>query len=154
VEIPTYSFDTNIFISRRHYYPPDIFQNFWKQIELVIGHKEVIASEMVLVELSEKDDEIFNYAKQMRNIFVTPNRAQQDIVTQIQNQYPDWIKSNAPKNRADPFVIALAIDAGLTVVTMEKGGSQTAPKIPYVCQEWEVGCIHFFDFLRQNNIQA
>jgi len=109
---------------------------------------------MVLVELSEKDDEIYKYAKQMRNLFVTPNKAQQDLITQIQNQFPTWVQTNASKNRADPFVIALAIDAQLTVVTMEKGGSPSNIKIPYVCRELEVKCIHFFDFLRQKNIQA
>jgi len=109
---------------------------------------------MVYVELNERDDEISKYVKQKRDIFVPPNKTQQNQVTLIQSRFPSFVLPNAPKNRADPFVIALAIDKKLNVVTMEKGGGPSNVKIPYVCQEFGVPCMHLFDFLRAENIKA
>ena len=53
------------------------------------------------------------------------------------------------RNRADPFVIALAELRGATVVTGEgSDGTERRPKIPYVCQQRDIPCIRFLQFIQ------
>ena len=60
---------------------------------------------MVYVELKEKDDEILQYARERRSMFVIPNKEQQLVVGQILLQFPRWVPPNATKNKTDPFVV-------------------------------------------------
>jgi hypothetical protein len=50
---------------------------------------------------------------------------------------------------ADPWVVALAEARGLTVVTMEEGGTANRPKIPHVCAHFRVPCIPVVDLIRK-----
>ena len=48
------------------------------------------------------------------------------------------------RNRADPFVIALASVRGATVVTGEgSDGTDSRPKIPYICEVMGLLCTRF-----------
>jgi hypothetical protein len=58
------------------------------------------------------------------------------------------MKATKNRNGADPFVIATAQVRGLTVVTEEKGGTDTKPKIPSVCAALRVPCINVLSFIR------
>jgi hypothetical protein len=50
------------------------------------------------------------------------------------------------RNRADPFVIALARMRGATVVTGEgSDGTANRPKIPFVCEQLGINCVRFLD---------
>lgn len=49
---------------------------------------------------------------------------------------------------ADPFVIALAQEHGLTVVTSENQGSDDHPKIPRVCSWLTVPCVNGVELFR------
>lgn len=56
------------------------------------------------------------------------------------------------RNRADPFVIAVASTRGATVLTGEAAnGSARVPKIPFVCGSLNpaIPCIRFVDMIRQ-----
>jgi hypothetical protein len=50
---------------------------------------------------------------------------------------------------ADPFVIALAEQEGLAVVTSENRGSPQAPKIPLVCEWRGIECLNVVEFFRR-----
>jgi hypothetical protein len=51
-------------------------------------------------------------------------------------------------------VIALAFHNGLIVVSNERGGSQTNPSIPFVCEKFHVKHLGLNDFLREVGWQA
>ena len=53
------------------------------------------------------------------------------------------------RNRADPFVIAVANIKGAVVVTGEDGGNENRPKIPYVCSQIGAECIGFLDLIQR-----
>jgi hypothetical protein len=56
------------------------------------------------------------------------------------------------RNRADPFVIAVAQLRSATVVTGEgSDGTTNRPKIPYVCDDLGVGCFRFLDVIKAEN---
>jgi len=53
------------------------------------------------------------------------------------------------RNRADPFVIALAQLKGAVVLTGEgSDGTANRPKIPYICQEIGLPCCRFLEMIR------
>ena len=54
------------------------------------------------------------------------------------------------RGRADPFVIAQAEQSSALLVTEERGGSATSPRIPYVCAQrgFGVRCIDMLGLIR------
>jgi hypothetical protein len=73
--------------------------------------------------------------------------------TMIANRFPRFVNNPKAKNRADPFVIALARVRGCTVVTEEHPGSPDSPKIPLVCDQLQVPHIRFLDIVRREGWQ-
>jgi hypothetical protein len=67
-------------------------------------------------------------------MFVPLEDAIQRATSEVLVRHPLLMKATKNRNGADPFVIATARVKGLTVVTEEKGGTTTKPKIPSVCQ--------------------
>ena len=57
-------------------------------------------------------------------------------------------KTGTGRGRADPFVIALAGLQSCPVVTQEQGGSDSKPRIPYVCSRRGVACMSMLDVIR------
>jgi hypothetical protein len=90
--------------------------------------------------------------KQRPQLFVPVDDEQQAIVGAIINRFANenWDILNSRKNKADPYVIALAAAQDLTVVTFERGGGPKKVKIPYVCANFEINvrCMHMLEFLR------
>ena len=53
------------------------------------------------------------------------------------------------RNRADPFVIAVARIRDAAVVTGEgSDGTERRPKIPYVCMQLGISCMRLIDVIR------
>jgi hypothetical protein len=74
-------------------------------------------------------------------MFVPLDTAQMDCVREILAAFPRLVGELAERNRADPFVIALAKVRRLTVVTEERGGTENRPRIPFVCAHFGVPCM-------------
>ena len=65
------------------------------------------------------------------------------------NPYEKLVKDLKNRNRADPFVIAVAQMCDATVVTEEAGpGSTDRPKIPGICASLGIDCFTFPDLIR------
>ena len=141
-----YSFDTSALIeSWRRVYPPASFPALWERLDEIYDLGRLFASEEVLRELEKKDDAVHAWAAERRDLFLPMNDGVVAQAQAIMSQYPTWAKNfgATSRNRADPFVVALAKVNGWVVVTYEKpnAGSITRPKIPYVCRELDVECI-------------
>ncbi len=145
-----YSFDTSAFVvPSRNWIPMDLVPKLWKMIDVLIQAGEIVASEEVYREIEQIDDTLLMWIKERREIFIDVDEEQQQYVDDIVNRFPKWIDYNAQKNVADPFVIALAKQNNLVVVSYERGGNETKPKIPYVCNEFNIEHLSFEEFLRQ-----
>ena len=74
-------------------------------------------------------------------------------VGEICKQFPDFVHEDAEHEPADPWVVAFAVRNRLTVVTNEFSTSfrrkPGAPRIPDVCQAFELECIELDEFLRR-----
>lgn len=128
-------------------YPPDVFITIWGEIEHMVSTGQLIAPDEILLELERGGDEIYEWAKENRNMFIIPDGNAQKVVEDIVNRYPTFLpKASYDGVWADPYVIGLAATKGAVVITGEKmvGPNAKAPKIPNICSD--LG-IHHTDML-------
>jgi predicted nucleic acid-binding protein len=150
---PKYVFDTNIFINLKNRYPSDIFTKLWKQIETLFSNGIIISSDEVIEEIKRGNDDLEEWANARKNSFYPSNEPVQMIVKEILRRFNGLVTSPRKPNAADPFLIALAKQMSCTVVTEEnRSGNDLSPKIPNICDFYNIRCIKFVEFLRENKI--
>ncbi|KKM68009.1 hypothetical protein LCGC14_1465270, partial [marine sediment metagenome] len=116
-----------------------MFGSLWDFIENQIKNRKILATYLVKEELEVQEDELVDFIKKFDNLFVLPTHKEQLVVNNIINtpKFSYW--ASGVRNRADPFVVALAKTANLKVVTYEN--PQSTKKIPAACYEFDVECI-------------
>ena len=129
-------------------YPRDVFPGLWSELEDRVESGAVVSPEEVRNELEAKADDLYEWACTQSGLFVPLDGEQMNATQDVLAAYPRLVGELAERNKADPFVIALAQLKGLTVVTEERGGSEQRPRIPFVCQQLGVPCIGTLDFIR------
>jgi hypothetical protein len=146
---PGYCIDTSALIDLwRRYYPPDIFQSLWKDIEKLIYQGFIIAPQEVLKEIIKQDDELLEWAKRNRRMFEDLDEDQLKEVKIIGKDFPNFIDPNKEID-ADPFLVALAKTKEWTIITSEKPNPGGRPKIPDVCKKYNVKCLSLIEFFRE-----
>lgn len=120
-----------------------VFEDIWILIDSMVAEGKLISSIEVKNEL--KDDDIKEWSKQNKEMFMDLTEEIQNITREILRKYPSIIKIQTKKNsNADPFLIATAIYKEGVMVTNEKKGKN---KIPNICKELNVPCIDLKEFL-------
>lgn len=150
-----YCIDTSALLEGwvRHY-PPDIFPALWENLRSMIDSSELISPEEVLVELSKKDDLVYQWAKENQAMFVPLDDETQEVTSDILTAFPRLVGQLKDRNSADPFVIAVAMIQDAVVVTSERpSGSHNRPKIPDVCEHYGIRCINLLDLIREQGWQ-
>ncbi len=123
-----------------------MFGPLWDFISNQISQRKILATYLVKEELEVQKDELVDFVKKFDNLFVIPSLEEQKVVRNIINHPNFFHWARGSRNKADPFVVALAKTFNLKVVTYE---SRQSPKmIPAACQEFNVDCITFLEFLR------
>jgi hypothetical protein len=107
-----------------------------------------MAQQLVIEEIANQDDDLHEWVKQQEKLLVPFDDEIQQVARGILENYPRIVGAHQ-KFGADPFVIALAKQKGLTVVTEEQGGNYRKPKIPFICQNIDVRCINILEFIRE-----
>jgi hypothetical protein len=108
-------------------------------MDTLISNGIVRASREVLTELERQDDDLYHWCKVREDdFFIDLVEELQDAVTALLRKYPKLVAAGRGRNRADPFVIALATLAKpkpLIIVTEESplNGSPNRPNIPFIC---------------------
>lgn len=144
-----YSVDTSALMEAWvRYYPPDVFPTLWERIEELIEERRFVATDEVLHELEKKEDELHNWASQRAGMFVPLDEKLQKRAAQIINDYDSLTNTDRTRGTADPFVIALAMEQGLTVVTAESS-KPSKPRIPDVCKDLGIPCITLVELFRK-----
>ncbi len=144
-----YCFDTSVLIecwSRS--YPPDVFPGLWLKLDELITGQKVLCPHEVRIELAKQEDDLAKWISARPHMFVPLDDDIQRATSEVLAQHPLLMKATKNRNGADPFVIATARVRSLTVVTEEKGGTETKPKIPSVCGALGVPCVNVLSFLR------
>jgi predicted nucleic acid-binding protein len=153
MKTPKYVFDTNVFINMQRHHPADIFGSLWQQVGALIDDNSVVSSEEVLGEIKIGDDYLVDWTKSRKEAFLKSDEKTQRLVRDILSKYAELVTGSKKTNGADPFVIALAKLKNCTLVTDEsRSGVGQPPKIPNVCEAYDVRCIKFVEFLRESKI--
>jgi hypothetical protein len=152
---PIYCFDTSSLLHAwRRAYPPKRFGGLWAALDQLIQDGRMVASIEVYLELKKKDDEVFAWAKDRKEMmFLEIDEDVQSEVVRIMQIYPKLVDTGKGKSGGDPFVIAqaLARDPHLVIVTQEAGGSADKPRIPYVCDQEGVRHIDLLTLIEQED---
>jgi Domain of unknown function (DUF4411) len=154
----SYCVDTSAFIDLRVRYPKEVFPGVWNRVSELAKVRRLISPAAVQRELKGKADEVLQWARQRRRLFVRLDGTQQRIVRELLQRFPDFVDPNKLVPEADPFVIALALarnrqegllPAQWAVVTQEKLSRSGRPKIPNVCAAFSVPCIDVLEMFRR-----
>jgi hypothetical protein len=120
----------------------------WQRFEELIQTGEMRASTMVLAELERIEDELLEWAHAQGALFIELDRPQQESVRGVLADFPGLAPAGEDRINADPFVIALAMRDGSTVISQERrSGNPATPKILNVCAARDVECMNFVEFI-------
>lgn len=149
----SYCIDTSALIDLADLYPRDVFPSLWKNLEALTNEGRLVAPRQVMSELEAYHgvkDEPRAWARRRRKMFKDLDEEQQREVLQILAKHPRLVDHRKVTADADPFVVALAMSEGCTVITSEKPSSGTGrPKIPDVCEAERVAWVSLKDFFRE-----
>jgi hypothetical protein len=109
-----YCIDTSALIDLDRLYPKEVFPSLWeKHIVEIVEEGRFISPYEVREELERKDDDLWNWIKvNCKNLFLRDNQLIIDRVVELQIRFEGWVNPENPqKNMADPFVVALALEA-------------------------------------------
>jgi hypothetical protein len=157
----TYVFDTTSIRSLQHFYPR-VFKRIWEGLGALVSQNRLISTREVLNELDRQaiSDDVLNWAKEHRAIFLTPNAEELRFVATIfQVRHFQALIGQQQRLKgmpvADPFVIACAKVRDGTLVTEEGWARPStsltpkphAAKIPNVCAHFGIPCIDLEEFM-------
>jgi Domain of unknown function (DUF4411) len=146
----TYCIDTSSLMhaSQRHY-PMDTFPTFWAKMEGLVSASRIVAPDEVLREVEKKDDVLKSWCKKNGRLFHPLDQEVQTAASEILDAFPRLVDDRPEKGQADPFVVALARQRDLVVVTQESPTkSNVRCKIPEVCKHYKVKCIPLLELIR------
>lgn len=149
--MPVYSVDTSALIDGLdRYYPQDAFPALWQRIDDLIDEGRFLLSEEVWEEVQSKDAVAKVWCEPRRDrIVVSTDSAVAGAVQRLLVNHERLVMSMKGRNRADPFVIAVAQLKGARVLTGEGAdGTVNRPKIPYVCKEVGIECSRFLEMIK------
>jgi hypothetical protein len=143
-----YCIDTSALIDLDRLYPKEVFPSLWEKYLVEITREgRLISPHEVREELERKDDELWNWIKvNCKNLFIRDTQSVIDRVAELQTRFEGWINPEYPqKNMADPFVVALALEAHnifpavkekeTIVITHEVStGNLAKLKLPDICR--------------------
>lgn len=161
--------DSNIFITPyRQYYPFDLAPGFWIQLEKNLKLNNVITLDVVASEVSKMENELATWIRNLTNFNTLSIKSYSftvnygKVINYVQNcglYRGEALRNWAQGNIADPWLIAVAMDIGATIITEEASAgpglsinnkSKNA-KIPDVANHFGIKCERLFYFMRQMN---
>ncbi len=126
-----------------------MFPSLWSHLEEMIRTGELLSPDEVLLECAQKEDEIHKWAKANNMMFVPLDEEVQQATQEILTEVPRFVGAMRDRNRADPFVIALAKVKEALVVTGEKRcGTRDRPRIPNVCDQFGISYRSLLQLIR------
>lgn len=144
-----YCIDTSALIDLKPYFH-DVFPSLWKSLEDFISKDRLIAPREVLKELQRGDDELLRWARAHKRMFKDLDYEQIEQLRIVLRDCREILELSKTTADADPIVIALAISKGAKVITSEKfADPPRRPRIPNVCQHFNVKCISLYDFFKE-----
>lgn len=133
-------------------YPPEVFAGLWDRMDALARQGRLLVPEEVMLELEYHADDAYQWLDDRSDAILVPTDG--PIVSEVRSilgQFPRLAMSGSTRNRADPFVIATASVRNAVVITGERGGSESSPKIPFVCDGTGVDRDTFLGLVRRES---
>ena len=146
-----YVIDTSVWIHVGRNHPTDIFVSLWTHIDDSIASGLIRSPDEVLRELQQGNDTLAVQLAPKNGLFSPLDANLQASVTEVLARCPTLTDPESDRNRADPFVVALANQNQGIVVTNEKSrrGATGRLKIPDACELLGLRHLDWFGFLRE-----
>lgn len=118
---PKFVFDTSAFInSWRYHYRLPVFEGVWTALGYALAREQIVAPDEVLREVKRKaGGELHDWLAPFPDAFRPPQESWQPHMETVRQHAPHWFSGTADRDAADPFVVAMALDLALPVVTYE-----------------------------------
>lgn len=146
--------DTSSLVYFEDTYPIEIFPSLWNEIFNLFENNIVFSFSEVYDELNDSQYLWENYKSKFRELNDEETKAMNILLKDERFQV---FKNHGMKEEgpwADPHLIACAmINKNIIIVTQENLNRNPQRKIKYVCQELDIPCINFLQFLRQVNVK-
>lgn len=152
-----YCFDTSSIIHAWvRTYPPENFPSFWDKFAEEVEQDTIIAPEDVREELVHPADLrgwVDSRADMFRELDEEIQASLRDVLRYVKARLEEQGLTFRQKDlKADPIVVATARITARTVVVEEtRRGNQGRPKVPDICDSFEVRCINLLDFIKERN---
>ena len=131
-------------------YPPDVFPSMWTKLDAHVSSGNILSSEEVYIELKKKSDELHDWIQARKQMLVPLDEQIQLRAASLLSEFPRLVDTLRGRSKADPFVIATAMERNAVVVTGEPlTGNLDKPRIPDVCQVKKIRCITFLQMIRE-----
>ena len=104
-----YVADTSMWINYVKFYPATVFPSLVQRCEAMIKDQRLLSPLPVLDEICRGSDEVVVWADKHKRVFVPKDDAIVARVAEITHKYPYLTGSSDGHNRADPYLIALAL---------------------------------------------
>ena len=147
-----YSVDTSALIDglERNYFEAS-FPGIWENVADMVAMGRFFISQEVLEEAKKRDLAVKEWCERdtTGKLIVPTDSTVANEVARVLRDHERLVMNMKGRNRADPFVIAVARIRNATVVTGEgSDGTEKRPKIPYICDRLGLPCIRFADLIR------
>jgi hypothetical protein len=122
----------------------------WTKLDVYVNSGEILSSEEVYLELKKKSDELHDWIQARKQMLVPLDEPIQLRAANLLSEFPRLVDTLRGRSKADPFVIATAMERGAIVVTGEPlTGKLDKRRIPDVCQVKQIRCITFLQMIRE-----
>lgn len=152
-----YIIDSSSLIDLKKYYPIDIFQGIWNNLENLIINRRLFSSIEVLKEISRGDDELKDWCNQHKTIFKPINSKITMQTQEILDRFPELGDIDRTTPIADPFLIALALERDpqqtliekRKVIVTEEKSKRNKINIPYVSNQYGIESSNIIELFRK-----
>lgn len=147
--------DSSSLIHFEEQYPIDILPTLWEKVFKLFEEKKVFSVAEAYAELEDSQEIWCDYEKSFRELTDEESKVVNDILTDPRFEvFKRWGLKEDDKPWADPHIIACAKVNGDIVVTQENLNRKPERKIAFVCDNLNIPCINFLEFLRESNIKV
>lgn len=151
---PVYIADTSMWITLVKFYPASVFPSLVRRSEAMIKDRRILSPRQVLDEIRRGNDEVIAWADEHKSAFLPDTGATAAHATKIAHKHPFLGGSSGGHDRADPYLIALAltikegIDGMPLPVIVTEENQTSGKKIPRVAQKYNVESCSTVESLR------
>jgi len=152
-----YTIDMSSIKELHERYPIKTFPTIWQHIDSLIQNGQLVSHIEVYREIkgtTNAKDKLLVWSNKNKKIFQNIDTCQINKISEIQSKYNkgEWNnKMNRPGPWADPYLIAMAMCEGATIITQE--GKIKANRIPPIGFQLGVKSLNLLEFFEELKIK-